>query len=657
MIRQKIGQYQILEQIGTGGMGAVYRGIDRMLEREVAIKMLRPELARDHQLVKRFRTEAVTLARLNHPHIATLYSFFREDEDFFMVMEFVPGQTLEDVLIQSGALPLERARSIFDQALQGIEHAHRHGIIHRDIKPSNIVLAREGTVKVMDFGIARVLGTARMTQTGRLIGTLEYMAPEQVQGREGDARSDIYALGVLLYEMLTGRVPFEADSDYALMQAQIEQPPPPPRTLLPDLPAAVEAVILRALAKDPEERFQTASALRDAIKTAVPPPTEPSVPPPTRQADAAADNASLAPPHSTRQASLPDAPARTRIAALSAAVTQQLPGLLRTPKYLAGAVGLVLMLVFGVWVFGSPPPDDPPSDPSAPDNQPSNPSSSSPLAIRGSTFPQRPSVPDVSDNPDLDDLGDAFSEPADPIRQWLDLAQQYFNENKLTTPLGENAYELCQRVLEHNADNAEAQALIDRIAQQYATWGDARMARDDPEQALVYYEKSLAVRPNPEVARKRDTAEALLAEQGTSTVQPDRPPSVSQHPSPRQIVSLPAGTEIRVRLMHTLDSGEGYRKDAVIEFEVFEDVTLNGHVVIRKHARAVGTIVDEREARLIRRGELRFVLQSAEAVDGRPVPLRSETFGLEGARGQNVVIEQGTVYLAHVARSTPVGLR
>ena len=262
MIGSVVGNYKIIDKIGEGGMGAVFKGVDLMLEREVAIKMLRPELARQPHVVERFRTEAVTLAKLNHPNVATLHSFFRQGEDFFMVMEFVRGRTLDDVIKTQGAMPSGRAVELFCMALEGIDHAHKMGIIHRDIKPANMMLTETDSIKVMDFGIARVLGTDRLTRAGHLIGTVEYMSPEQVRGEETDARSDIYSLGILLYEMLTGRVPFNSASEYELMRCQIEDLPTPPRTFAPQIPVAVEQGIMRSLAKLREARYQSASEFR-----------------------------------------------------------------------------------------------------------------------------------------------------------------------------------------------------------------------------------------------------------------------------------------------------------------------------------------------------------------------------------------------------------
>jgi serine/threonine protein kinase len=265
MIGSVVGNYKIIDKIGEGGMGAVFKGVDLMLEREVAIKMLRPELASQPNVVERFRTEAVTLAKLNHPNVATLHSFFRQGEDFFMVMEFVRGETLDSMIRQHGAMPCDQAVALFSMALKGIDHAHKMGIVHRDIKPANMMLTDTGSIKVMDFGIARVLGTDRMTRAGHLIGTAEYMSPEQVRGEETDARSDIYSLGILLYEMLTGRVPFNSTSEYQLMRSQIEDAPAPPRTFSPNIPLGVEQAIMRALAKKREARYQSASEFRTSL--------------------------------------------------------------------------------------------------------------------------------------------------------------------------------------------------------------------------------------------------------------------------------------------------------------------------------------------------------------------------------------------------------
>jgi serine/threonine protein kinase len=265
MIGQLVGNYKIIAKLGEGGMGEVFKGLDLMLEREVAIKMLRPELARQQAIVERFRAEAIILAKLNHPNIATLYNFVRQDQDYFMIMEYVKGQTFESLIKQEGAMPYQSAVQLFAQALEGIAHAHQLGIIHRDLKPANVMLMDAGLIKVMDFGIARVLGSNRITRTGNVVGTIGYMSPEQIRGQVTDARSDIYSAGIMLYEMLTGRRPFECNSGYEWMRRQVEEAPEPPSRFAKQLPLAIERIIMRALAKRPDARFQTADEFRAVL--------------------------------------------------------------------------------------------------------------------------------------------------------------------------------------------------------------------------------------------------------------------------------------------------------------------------------------------------------------------------------------------------------
>jgi predicted Ser/Thr protein kinase len=265
IIGKKIANYQITEKLGEGGMGVVYKGTDTNLGRPVAIKMLSAQLAHDPEILERFRAEARAQANLSHANLAVLYAFLVEDGTAFMVMEFVEGQTFEQMIRARGPIPVETALPLFKQALQGVGAAHRVGIVHRDIKPSNIMLNTAGVVKVMDFGIAKVVGTRGMTRTGMQLGTPAYMAPEQIQNKPIDTRTDIYALGITLYQMLSGQLPFQHESDFETMNSHVAATPPPMKQMFAYAPIQYQNVVMKAMEKDPNYRFQTVEEFSAAL--------------------------------------------------------------------------------------------------------------------------------------------------------------------------------------------------------------------------------------------------------------------------------------------------------------------------------------------------------------------------------------------------------
>ncbi len=259
-------QYKILSELGAGGMGIVYHGVDVMLEREVAIKKLRSEFSRTPDIAERFRREAKIQARLNHPNIAHLYSFFKDGDSFYIVMEFVDGTPFSKIL----PLPWPQALVMFLEILEGLDYAHSLGVLHRDLKPDNIMAGPRGEVKIMDFGIAHVLGSVRQTREQSLVGTLQYICPELINSKEIGPRSDIYSLGILLFEIVSGQLPFTAENDFALLHQHLEKEPPLLRTVAPDVPPFLDDAIFKAMRKAPEDRFASCREMSDFLRAHAP---------------------------------------------------------------------------------------------------------------------------------------------------------------------------------------------------------------------------------------------------------------------------------------------------------------------------------------------------------------------------------------------------
>jgi len=573
MIGRVVGNYRIEALLGQGGMGAVYRAHDTLLDRTVALKALRADAATDPRSVDRFRMEARTLARLLHPNIATLHTLVREPaasdaehDAYYMVMEYCEGETIEAILRRKDRLTPAEALPLFTQALDGLEHAHRHGIVHRDIKPANLIRLPDGTVKVMDFGIARLLGSSRMTQTHHTIGTAAYMAPEQIRSQDVDARADVYALGVLLYELLTGRVPFKSGNFFEVMQAHLQTPPPPPRQFAPDLPETLEAVILRTLAKKPEDRFSSVVALRAALAdldlpaasqdddaTLPPGLTEPLKLPPSLagsgthppglsddelpttpdalERDAERSEVEQGTEGSQADAFAPTVALSARPSASAASRSRKPAAAKRaifTPRAALVLVGLLLAGAVGAWMLAS---TDETSEANGLANAADTTQTGEVASLIGSDMPE-PSGPGADTSPTR-------------LASWVATGQALLDDGRLTAPADSNALLFAERTLAAAPDHAEARALIQAVVQRELELGRQAQRRDDLRTARPHYQRIVAITDrHPDVApNARSSAQSGLNALSAAAALAAQDPPPEAQPETRETTPPPSEPE------------------------------------------------------------------------------------------------------------------
>lgn len=270
MIGRILGnRYEILERVGGGGMAFVYRARDLLLNRTVAVKVLSPHYVADEEFVRKFKREAQAAAGLSNPNIVGVYDVGQDGDTYYIVMEFLEGKTLKQLVNESGPLPVTTALQVVKQIAEALRSAHKHGVIHRDIKPHNIMITADGHVKVTDFGIARAVTSSTLTNTGAMVGSVHYISPEQARGGFVGEKSDIYSLGVVLYELITGQLPFSGDSMFSIALKHLQEPAIPPRELDPSIPAEVERIVLKAMNKDQAGRYQSAEELLQDIQAAL----------------------------------------------------------------------------------------------------------------------------------------------------------------------------------------------------------------------------------------------------------------------------------------------------------------------------------------------------------------------------------------------------
>ncbi|WP_100404523.1 Stk1 family PASTA domain-containing Ser/Thr kinase [Bacillus solitudinis] len=272
MIGERIsGRYQILETIGGGGMANVYKALDVILDRHVAVKVLQPQFSDDEQFIKRFRREAQAATSLAHPNVVNIYDVGEEGNTYYIVMEYVQGQTLKELIQSQGPLPVPQTLDYLQQMMSALAHAHANQIVHRDIKPHNILISEEGVAKVTDFGIARAMSSATITHTNSVMGSVHYLSPEQARGGHVTYKSDIYSLGIVLFEMVTGSLPFSGDTAVSIAIKHLQNEIPSAKAMVPMLPQSIENIIRRATVKDPLRRYETIQDMEEDVETALEP--------------------------------------------------------------------------------------------------------------------------------------------------------------------------------------------------------------------------------------------------------------------------------------------------------------------------------------------------------------------------------------------------
>ncbi|MGN1326853.1 MAG: Stk1 family PASTA domain-containing Ser/Thr kinase, partial [Clostridia bacterium] len=274
-------RYEIISKTGVGGMATVYKAKDIVLNRNVAVKVLKDEFITDEEFVKRFNSEAQAAASLTHPNIVSIYDVGNEGDIYYIVMELVRGKTLKQIITEEGALPWKWSVNIAMQIASALETAHKNNIVHRDIKPHNIIITEDGVAKVTDFGIAKAVSNSTITAFGTTIGSVHYFSPEQAKGGYTDAKSDIYSLGVVMYEMLTGKVPFDSDTSVSVALKHMQEDPIEPIKIKPELPQSVNDIIMKAMRKDANERYQSATEMIKDLELALKHPEEQIVSTPT----------------------------------------------------------------------------------------------------------------------------------------------------------------------------------------------------------------------------------------------------------------------------------------------------------------------------------------------------------------------------------------
>lgn len=611
-------QYIIQRKLGEGGMGTVYLAEDTLLERLVAVKELNISAVPVTESVgNRFQQEALALARLNHPNITHLYAFLPKDDTYWMVMEYVNGKTLEEWVQIHGPMQPSIACSIVVQILDGLYHAHRKGIIHRDLKPANVMISEEGEVKVMDFGIARIRNSQRITQHGKSVGTLEYMAPEQIQGKEGDERTDIYAAGNILYELLCGQPPFRADTDYSLMKAKLEEAPPLLPVLASVQPPALKQIILKALARNPEKRFDSVSAFREALSNCM--------------------------QHSfLKEYAL--------VQSLSNSVVQEVPFQHTQEnstlgKWKSNAASLSSGLLTNLSYH-------------------SRQVSDQFVRLISSTFSSKEKKSHGRDKTGL------FSRVQQLVNDnafgflviiilicgililWSYFSPEPVDYTVNKVPADSIRGQDSTREEEKDPGNAYIiETQLSKVPPVITGGGDGEAIEDKDDTKAKLPPKGKVVKKKDDPAKDKTGSADEDDEDNQQPETPAEDEPVSPKREPSGPVNIPAGKPISLVLDETLSSEEPGRDGDAIRLRCYEDIKVEGRTVVKKGAYATGKIVDVVPSNKRKKAVIGFVIQKIEASNGSTLKIDSERFKLvAGSPGVPVMYRAGQVFFAKLGR-------
>ena len=654
-MKDNIGQYQVKRILGRGGMGAVYLATDSLLHREVAIKTVQSHMDTS---TDRFFQEARTLAKLNHPNIASLYNLIQEDGNTYMVMEYINGISLEDLIKAKGQLSVHQSKTIFTQIIQGLSHAHEQGIVHRDIKSSNVMINERGITKLMDFGIAVSSGNERYTKTGNILGTLEYISPEIIKGEQPSVQSDIYALGILLYEMVSGRTPFQGTNEYAMINAHINQKPP---ELSHEIPSSLKKVIKKCLAKSIEKRYKNLNEVLSALKEVQDEDAQPAVFLKSKQ---------LLQNTSTRSITSTIKTYKTQLITITSLAVIIVSMALLIPKGNSGG-------------------SDKKGESESKELSNSIPSSR-----------------------DVKPVEIARKDPKELKINKLIYEGSRYAKSKQYLDGNRNLFKICQEIIQLDDRNSQAQSWLQEMINHFMRNGINALNKGNLSEARQLFKNVLTIDPNHQDAKnnlfkvEQREKELKKSSNRTVTTKKVKPLADKQNkPKPKNIITpikednnsitkekiktpvnqepiksetnnsrssesvneeinaiekkksrrvtvvVPKNKDILLSVTETLSSFQNHSKGKSISLQVLKDVYINGILVIKRGAKGRATLENFKSSKNNQKGLIELKVKQVQAVDGSWLEVKRGNFKIPGNKGEEIKFTSSTQLQVKTSKS------